>query len=393
MKIKLDKKASRAIFISVCAVLLTLTLFLTARVIRLAVNRAGEPAPTREAVTATAPAPATTQTQTTQPTTEETTKAAYIKWVSFDVSESALEDTLWLDIETHTAENHISWIDSLSYLACKNGGNFKKYKKRQLNEMYEMLSDGTTVDSLMADNKYYTFYQKAYGAVLGGMVGEYKKEAPDPADKTKKILVEKYGLKAYNPIAEGFHFSHSDDFGNARNFGYKRTHLGNDLVGSVGTPIVAVEGGTVEAFGWNRFGGWRLGIRSFDGKRSYYYAHLRRNHPYAKGIELGCVVKAGQVIGYLGMTGYSNKENYNGMNVPHLHIGMQLIFDESQKEGINQIWIDMYALMEFLKRNKASVERNEEEKEYYRVYDIYDPAYPKELRQIPPAYGKAAAEP
>jgi hypothetical protein len=72
-------------------------------------------------------------------------------------------------------------------------------------------------------------------------------------------------------------------------------------------------GNVVEAFGWNRYGGWRIGIRSFNKKRSYYYAHLRKNHPYAKDLKQGQIVKAGDVIGYLGMTGYSYKENANNM--------------------------------------------------------------------------------
>lgn len=80
------------------------------------------------------------------------------------------------------------------------------------------------------------------------------------------------------------------------------------MLGSIGTPIIAVESGYVEAIGWNRYGGWRIGIRSFDGKRYYYYAHLRRNHPYADMYE-GKIVTAGDVIGYLGMTGYSSEEN------------------------------------------------------------------------------------
>lgn len=95
---------------------------------------------------------------------------------------------------------------------------------------------------------------------------------------------------------------------------------------------MAIESGVVEALGWNQYGGWRIGIRSFDGKRYYYYAHLRQNYPYAEGLEEGSVVTAGDVIGYMGHTGYSTTENVNNIKIVHLHWGLQLIFDESQKE-------------------------------------------------------------
>lgn len=134
----------------------------------------------------------------------------------------------------------------------------------------------------------------------------------------------------------------------------------------------------LKRFGWNQYGGWRIGIRSFDKKRYYYYAHLRKGHPYAEGICEGKIVSAGDVIGYLGMTGYSNKEDVNNINVPHLHFGIQLIFDEVQKEGPNQIWVDVYHLIDFLKKNRSSVIRgNEETKDYIRKYNIIDPTIPK----------------
>ena len=82
----------------------------------------------------------------------------------------------------------------------------------------------------------------------------------------------------------------------------------------IGTPIIAVESGYVEAIGWNQYGGWRIGIRSFDGKRYYYYAHLRQNYPYREQLKEGDVVTAGDVIGYMGHTGYSTKENVNNIN-------------------------------------------------------------------------------
>ena len=88
----------------------------------------------------------------------------------------------------------------------------------------------------------------------------------------------------------------------------------------------------------------------------------------------GKIVKAGDVIGYLGMTGYSTKENVNNINIPHLHFGMQLIFDESQKDGVNQIWIDVYQIINFLKKNKSEVYKAyEDTKDYERKYNIIDP--------------------
>ena len=147
--------------------------------------------------------------------------------------------------------------------------------------------------------------------------------------------------------------------------------------GSIGTPIVAVESGYIEALGWNQYGGWRVGIRSFDKKRYYYYAHLRKNHPYAENIKEGQIVQAGDVIGYLGMTGYSTKENVNNINVPHLHFGIQLIFDEVQKEGPNQIWCNLYDLVNFLQRNRSEVYKsNQETKDYSRKIDFIDSNVP-----------------
>ena len=146
------------------------------------------------------------------------------------------------------------------------------------------------------------------------------------------------------------------------------------MMGQVGTPVIAVESGYVEALGWNKYGGWRIGIRSFDKKRYYYYAHLRKNFPYVKTLEEGSVVQAGDVIGYLGRTGYSSVENTNNIHTSHLHFGLQLIFDESQKEGVNEIWVDCYNLVRFLYKNRSETIKNQETKEWYRIYNMKDPA-------------------
>ena len=146
---------------------------------------------------------------------------------------------------------------------------------------------------------------------------------------------------------------------------------------ATGTPVIAVESGIVEVMGWNQYGGWRVGIRSFDTKRYYYYAHLRQNRPFHTDLKEGKIVKAGDVIGYVGRTGYSSKENVNNINESHLHLGLELIFDESQKECNNEIWIDLYAITKLLEKNKASVIRVADTKEFYREFDFMEESIEK----------------
>lgn len=300
-------------------------------------------------------------------------KKNFIKWVDFNVTSEALNLTAKLDIDSHNKKEEISynWIELLAILSCKNGGNFKNFKPKDLNDLVGELKNGQSIQDLTQNMKFYDYYFESYSAVLGGFIGNYSIEVLN--EDGSKSYQEKYGLKAFLPIAKNYSFSHYDDFGNSRSYGFKRTHLGNDLMGSIGTPIVAVESGVVENLGWNQYGGWRVGIRSFDTKRYYYYAHLRKNHPYSEGLEEGMTIKAGDVIGYLGMTGYSTKENVNNINVPHLHFGMQLIFDESQVDSPNEIWIDVYHIIEFLMKNRSEVYMaNEETKDYERKFDFME---------------------
>ena len=51
---------------------------------------------------------------------------------------------------------------------------------------------------------------------------------------------------------------------------------------------------------------------------------------------------------------------------------MQLIFDESQKESNNEIWIDVYPIIRLLSRHRSEVVKNLETKDYSRVYGFHD---------------------
>ena len=302
----------------------------------------------------------------------------YIKWFEFTAEYDILDKTSKLDISSHVNNEEIkyNWVELIAYLACKYGSDLNKFKSSDLDVLVNKLKNGETMESITKDLKNYSYYYEAYNSVLKEFIGEYEIQVSDANGNIS--FEKKYGIKAFSPIAKNYSFSHYNDFGSSRSYGYKRRHLGNDLMGSIGTPIIAVESGIVEALGWNQYGGWRIGIRSFDKKRYYYYAHLRKGHPYASDMYEGKIVKAGDVIGYLGMTGYSSKEDVNNINVPHLHFGLELIFDESQKDGVNQIWIDLYNIVEFLRKNKSEVIlENSETKDYQRKYDIIDPIVPE----------------
>ena len=296
----------------------------------------------------------------------------YIKWVDFTVSYEALCKAYDWDVETHGTEHQIHWVELLAYTAAKTGGEFGKDALKIMDKAAEKLAAGDcTMEELAEGLKYYAYYLEAYDAAIGGLVGEYREGNGDSGGEGYE---ECYGLKGYFPLARGFDYTHYDDFGVNRSYGYSRPHLGHDMMGLVGTPIIAVESGVVEALGWNQYGGWRIGIRSFDGKRYYYYAHLRQNYPYAEGLQEGSVVTAGDVIGYMGHTGYSTKENVNNIKIVHLHWGLQLIFDESQKEGNNEIWIDIYPLTRFLAKHTQAAVKVEGTKEWVRTTRIVDPA-------------------
>ena len=293
-------------------------------------------------------------------------RAQPIKWVDFQVPYESLKYALDRDIATYEQEKHLDWIEILAVAACRTGG---KCPLSSVKNAAKDLLGAKSPEEL--GGKHYAYYQEAYQAALGGLVGSFSIEV-DGQKKTQ------YGLKAFSPVAAGYGYSHCDDFGVSRSFGFQRKHLGNDLMGSLGTPIVAVEGGVVEVMGWNRYGGWRIGIRSFDNKRYYYYAHLQKDHPFAEGLQEGDMVQAGDLIGFMGRTGYSDKENVNNIETVHLHFGMELVFDESQKECNSEIWIDVYDIVRLLSAHRSTlVKENGQWQRKYPYEDLDISNFPK----------------
>ncbi len=83
--------------------------------------------------------------------------------------------------------------------------------------------------------------------------------------------------------------------------GYSRKHLGLDFAAPKGTPVLAAGDGTIERIG--RVGNYGKYIRiRHNGAYNTAYAHLAG---YAKGMKTGKRVRQGQVIGYVGSTGFS----------------------------------------------------------------------------------------
>lgn len=96
--------------------------------------------------------------------------------------------------------------------------------------------------------------------------------------------------------------AYSDTWGAARSGG--RSHEGVDLIAGTGTPLVAVESGSVQ-FKQTSLGGNSVWLTSNNGTR-YFYAHLSAFEGSSRG------VSQGELIGYVGDTG-------NASGTPHLH--------------------------------------------------------------------------
>ena len=128
------------------------------------------------------------------------------------------------------------------------------------------------------------------------------------------------------PLAKGTYSPFTNDYADGRGWTPQgqtaRKHEGVDIFAEKGTPVYSAMDGKVIRYGWNEYGGWRLTIQT-DASFGFYYAHLSK---YAPGIGLGSIVKKGQLIGYVGNTGYG-PAGTEGAFLPHLHFGMYKLSD------------------------------------------------------------------
>lgn len=136
-----------------------------------------------------------------------------------------------------------------------------------------------------------------------------------------------------------------------RTYGGDRPHYGTDLMDVLNEngriPIVSMTDGVVEKIGWLELGGWRIGIRAEHGGY-FYYAHMDR---YAKDMTIGRKVKAGDILGYMGDTGYG-EEVTRGKFPVHLHLGIALPANENREE----FWINPYWLLSYVEEMRVLIE-------------------------------------
>lgn len=129
-----------------------------------------------------------------------------------------------------------------------------------------------------------------------------------------------------------------------RNYQGKRGHEGTDIMASENVrglyPVVSMTDGTVTNIGWLEKGGYRIGVTS-DSGIYYYYAHLES---YA-GIKKGDPVKAGELLGYMGDSGYG-EEGTTGKFAVHLHLGIYTC------HAGKEISVNPYYVLLFLENKK-----------------------------------------
>ncbi len=158
-------------------------------------------------------------------------------------------------------------------------------------------------------------------------------------------LYERYGrLELFDhafPLPISSDYSYRSTWGYKRGWGGRRIHEGTDIFANYGVPVRSTSYGVVEMKGWNRYGGWRVGIRDID-NIYHYYAHLSG---FEKGLAVGNIVEPGQVIGWVGSSGYG-KPGTQGKFPPHLHYGIY------RDRGLIEWAFDPYPLLRHWEQNE-----------------------------------------
>ncbi|MDR7316026.1 stalk domain-containing protein [Brevibacillus nitrificans] len=203
-------------------------------------------------------------------------------------------------------------------------------------------SHDTTVEEVKKNNYLSTDFLTVQQLLF---LPEGSRKAAHPLSKEvgdSRLLDEKY----YFPFSKASWYEpYGDSFGSDRewtesNDGSVRNHEGIDIMAPKGTPVYSVSNGTINRIGWNTYGGWRVNITDEEGRFRMYYAHLSA---YVPGLKVGGTVRAGQLIGFVGDTGYGGPGTA-GMFESHLHFGLY--------QNSNGKAVDPYYYLRYWEQNK-----------------------------------------
>ena len=152
-------------------------------------------------------------------------------------------------------------------------------------------------------------------------------------------------LSTKNPDAD---IRFEDSWMFERSYGGSYGHEGTDLMPDTNVsgvyPVLSMTDGVVEKIGWLEKGGYRIGIRSVHDVY-FYYAHL---DSYARDFQTGDTVRAGELLGLMGDTGYG-QEGTRGKFDVHLHVGIYVRTEQIPELAVNPYWF-----LKFLEARKLS---------------------------------------
>jgi len=164
------------------------------------------------------------------------------------------------------------------------------------------------------------------------------------SDECKTVLHNVENDVSYFPVAEStvdksLKTTFVNSWMSERTFGGNRGHEGVDIMAAKNQsglyPVISMTDGVITNLGWLEKGGYRVGITS-DSGIYYYYAHL---DSYSN-IKEGDRVKAGELLGYMGDSGYG-PEGTTGKFPVHLHIGIYL-YEDGREVSVNPYYILCY---------------------------------------------------
>lgn len=169
---------------------------------------------------------------------------------------------------------------------------------------YELLADGLV---LPPDAPWKASSLRKPGRVHGASaLARHQKASPISQKRAMRLALLKKKRQdeegflraplAYRCVSSGFSYNRVHPITNE-----EQPHLGIDYAASAGTPVHSIGAGRVVFVGWDGGYGKTIRVKHTNGFVSQY-GHLSR---YARDLNPGERVRKGEIIGYVGMTGFA----------------------------------------------------------------------------------------